>query len=66
VNSAQSIARDDIVPNRYGDAIDGLYRLAAMQQALERYRHTNPPRGNGIAAPSEFFPVQIESLVPEC
>jgi hypothetical protein len=50
--------RDDIVPKRYGDVIGGLYRVGALQQAHEPYRHTSPlPRSNGIAVAERVFPV---------
>jgi hypothetical protein len=57
VNSSQSSGRDDIVPNRYGDAIDGLYRVTAMQPAHEPYRHTGPLHAAMVLpSPSEFSP----------
>jgi hypothetical protein len=58
VNSSQRSGREDIVPKRYGDVIDGLYRVAAMQPAYEPYRHTGTlPRSNGIAVAERVFPV---------
>jgi len=32
----------DIFRNRYGDAMDDLYRVGAPQPAHEPYRHTGP------------------------
>jgi hypothetical protein len=55
VNSSQSSGRDDIVPNRHGDAIDGFYRVAAMQPGHEPYRHTGSLYAAMVLpSPSEF------------
>src|SRR6202022_1049715 len=54
--------RDDIVPNRYGDAIGGLYRVGALQPAHEPY----PPTQQWYCRRRASFPRLMESLVPEC
>jgi hypothetical protein len=48
----------DIVLNRCGDAIGGLYRIGAPQPAHEPYRHTGPSHA-AMELPSarEVFPV---------
>src|SRR5216684_6303070 len=53
--------RDDIVPNRYGDALGGLYCLRALQPAYEAYRHIGPLHAaNGLPSPSEFSPSYVK------
>src|SRR6266849_4765478 len=53
----------DIVPNRYGGAIGGLYRVGAPQPAHEPYRHTGPlPCSKWLPSPSEFSPSYIIKL----
>jgi hypothetical protein len=53
--------RDDIVPNGYGDAIGGLYRVGAPQPAYEAYRHIGPLHAAMVLpSPSEFSPSCIK------
>jgi hypothetical protein len=57
MNSSQSSGRNDIVPDRYGDVIGSLYRVAAMKPAHEPYRHTGPLHAAmALPSPSEFSP----------
>jgi hypothetical protein len=54
--------RDDIVANRYGGAIGGLYRVGALQPAHDSY----PPAQQCYCRRRASFPRLVKSLVPEC
>src|SRR5664279_3214542 len=54
--------RDDIVATSYGDAIGGLYRVAALQPVHDSY----PPAQQSYCRRRASFPRLVRSLVPGC